>query len=153
TKARGKQHPVLADYGTELARIYHEQGKHELAEQAQQTALARLRQHFGTAHPRLAHALMNLGHIRSSLGKVRASAAALEEALRCHFAGLSDAELCAAFDRLPPRSDWQEDHLLEMIRRKGALVTAYLARKHNAVHAVRRKYDVNSLRDPPPNLE
>jgi tetratricopeptide (TPR) repeat protein len=150
---RGERHPVLADYWTELARIYHAQGKHTLAEQAQQKALDRLRRHFGATHPRLSQALMSLSEIRKSLGRAAASAAALEEASRCHFAGLSDDELCACFDRLPPGSGSQDEYLLEMIRRQGAVFRSYLTRKHNEVHAVRRKYDVNSLRDPPPNLE
>jgi tetratricopeptide (TPR) repeat protein len=125
TALRGPKHPALADYWTELARVYGIRGKLDLAESAQEAALDILQRHYGKQHPRLAWALANMSEIQRALGNNTRATALLEDASRVHFSGLTDLELCTAFARLGYRGE-RTEYLLEMSRRKGPVIVRFL---------------------------
>jgi tetratricopeptide (TPR) repeat protein len=146
TRERGKEHPDVAEYWTELAHVYCRGEQYALAVKAQEHALNLLRMHFGPEHPRLNVALLNLSLIQERLGLLSEADATRHAALRCHFAGLTDDELCWAFDQLNADENYEslyalslselshdEAYLTEMVRRKGNTIAAYLERQHTAV--------------------
>jgi tetratricopeptide (TPR) repeat protein len=149
---RGERNPALADYWTELARIYGAKQKLALAEETQQKAITLLRDLHGERHPRLARPLAIMSMIRASLGKLADAESLVEEASRSHFSALTDVELCASFDRLQIH-DRKTEYLLEMARRKGPTITKYLARKHDELLEARREVDPGTAWRHHPNLE
>ncbi|MCE9562736.1 MAG: hypothetical protein K8U57_11880 [Planctomycetes bacterium] len=151
-KARGERNYTLVDYWTELARIYGAQRKVELAAVTQQKAIGLLHELYGKRHPRLAKPLAIMSMIQGSLGKVGEAERLVEEASRSHFSGLTDIEICAAFDRLADHTR-KVEYLLEMARRKGPTITGYLTRKHDELLKARQNVDSHTAWLRHPNLE
>jgi tetratricopeptide (TPR) repeat protein len=156
-------HPSVADGWTALAAEHLQKENHALANKINAKAVALLRKHFGPVHPRLAQALRQLATIQLAQGSYLEADDTYRLALRCHFAGLSDVELCAAFDQIETdRQRWYDDprgsngfsgeegYLSEMMRRQGATITAYLKGKHSQLLKLRKKVD--ELTWPPNNL-
>lgn len=139
-KTEEEDHPDMAECLTLLARIHREQEKYRLAEEAQQRALAIWRKSLGPEHPRVGYGLLNLGAIYLDQGRVTEAEALFFEALKDHFTGLSDEELCQygrrsklqeyyLFDTAEAGEkalNHREAYLTEMVRRGGPTIGAFL---------------------------